>query len=160
MAAAKAGLGAALVPRKIARQDITAGRLILLSDTSLPMPWDYVLVYSNDCSDGTDLMLDRLAELGWLTHIRNPGPHDKGPQWEALRQADRHPLRRAADWIMVFDVDEFVNIHVGDRTIPALLAARHVMRVMVIDNASKDDTCAIVERLAARVARLDPAGAR
>ncbi|SEN34364.1 Glycosyl transferase family 2 [Gemmobacter aquatilis] len=81
------------------------------------------LVFSNDCEDGTDLMLDRLAELGWLTHVRNPGPHDKGPQWEALRQADRHPLRRAADWIMVFDVDEFVNIHVGDRSLAALLAA-------------------------------------
>ena len=41
-----------------------------------------------------------------------------------------------------------------ERCLSALLAARHVMRVMVVDNASKDDTCAIVERLAARDPRL------
>ncbi|OYX26870.1 MAG: glycosyl transferase family 2 [Rhodobacterales bacterium 32-66-7] len=81
------------------------------------------LVFSNDCSDGTDAMLDRLAALGWLTHVRNDGPHPEGPQWAALKQADRHPLIEASDWVMPIDIDEFVNIHVGDRTIGALLAA-------------------------------------
>lgn len=81
------------------------------------------LVFSNDCSDGSDAMLDRLAQLGWLTHMRNDGPMDKGPQWSLLKAADRHPLRKAADWILFCDIDEFVNIHVGDRTLPALLAA-------------------------------------
>lgn len=81
------------------------------------------LVFSNDCRDGTDAMLDRLQAMGWLTHIRNPAPHRRGPQWEALARADRHPLRAAADWVMVLDVDEYVNIHVGDRRLPALLAA-------------------------------------
>ena len=81
------------------------------------------LVYSNDCSDGTDLMLDRLSDLGWLTHVRNDGPHDEGPQWSMLKSADRHPLRQAADWILFSDIDEFVNIHTGDRRLPALLAA-------------------------------------
>lgn len=80
------------------------------------------LVFSNDCTDGTDAMLDRLQALGWLTHVRNDG-HAKGPQWAALKQAAGHPLVAQADWIMVLDVDEFVNIHVSDRTIPALLAA-------------------------------------
>lgn len=81
------------------------------------------LVFSNDCDDGTDAMLDRLAELGWLTHLRNPGPHPEGPQWAALKQADRHPLVKGADWLLPLDIDEFVNVHVADRTIPALLAA-------------------------------------
>ena len=81
------------------------------------------LVFSNDCEDGTDAMLDRLEELGWLTHLRNPGPYDEGPQWAALKRADRHPLVREADWLVALDIDEFINIHVGDRTIPALLAA-------------------------------------
>lgn len=80
------------------------------------------LVYSNDCSDGTDAMLDRLAQLGWLTHIRNPA-HERGPQWAALKAAEKHPLYAAADWAMVLDVDEFVNIHTGDRRLPALFAA-------------------------------------
>jgi hypothetical protein len=81
------------------------------------------LVFSNDCADGTDLMLDRLQTMGWLTHVPNPGPFEEGPQWAALKQADRHPLVRAADWLIPFDIDEFINIHTGNRTLPALLAA-------------------------------------
>jgi hypothetical protein len=81
------------------------------------------LVFSNECTDGTDTMLDRLAELGHLTHIRNPAPHPQGPQWGALKTASKHPLLAAADWAMVLDIDEFVNIHVGAHRIPDLLAA-------------------------------------
>ncbi|MDT8856108.1 glycosyltransferase family 2 protein [Paracoccaceae bacterium Fryx2] len=81
------------------------------------------LVFSNDCTDGTDAMLDRLAALGGLCHVRNDGPHPEGPQWAALKAADRHPLKAAADWVLVCDIDEFVNIHVGDRSVAALLAA-------------------------------------
>ena len=81
------------------------------------------LVFSNDCTDGTDTMLDRLADMGVLTHIRNPGPHAKGPQWDALKTASQHPLFATADWAMVLDIDEFVNIHTGARRIPDLVAA-------------------------------------
>ena len=82
-----------------------------------------VLVFSNDCQDGTDRMLDRLQALGWVTHVANPGPHRGGPQWSALKTADRHPLVRSADWLITFDIDEFINVKVGDRTVSALLAA-------------------------------------
>lgn len=81
------------------------------------------LVYSNDCSDGTDLMLDRLQQMGWLTHVRNDGPHPEGPQWSMLKAADKHPLTRKADWILFSDIDEFVNIHAGDRSLSALMTA-------------------------------------
>ncbi|MGC1427688.1 MAG: glycosyltransferase family 2 protein [Albidovulum sp.] len=81
------------------------------------------LVFSNDCDDGTDAMLGRLQDMGWLTHIRNDGPHQKGPQWAALKAADAHPMKARADWVLFIDIDEYVNIHVGDRTITALLTA-------------------------------------
>lgn len=82
------------------------------------------LVFSNDCQDGTDAMLDRLEELGWLSHVRNDGPHDKGGiQFTALKRADRMKQVRRADWLLALDIDEFVNIHTGERTLPALLAA-------------------------------------
>lgn len=81
------------------------------------------LVFSNDCQDGTDRMLDRLQELGWLTHVPNPGPHRGGPQWTALKRADRHQLVKTADWLITFDIDEFINVKVGDRTLSALFAA-------------------------------------
>lgn len=80
------------------------------------------LVFSNDCDDGTDRMLDRLSDLGWLTHCPNPGPHAEGAQWAALKAANGHPLRRAADWVMVLDIDEYVTVHAGDGTLPGLIA--------------------------------------
>ncbi len=82
-----------------------------------------VLAFSNDCTDGTDAMLDRLAQMGWVTHIRNDGPHDEGPQWAALKAADKHPRVREADWVLFCDIDEFVNIHPGSRRLPDLLGA-------------------------------------
>lgn len=81
------------------------------------------LVFSNDCDDGTDLMLDRLDAMGEISHVRNDGPHEGGVQWAALKLADKLPMVQAADWIMALDVDEFVNIHTGDHTLPALLGA-------------------------------------
>lgn len=81
------------------------------------------LIYSNDCTDGTDLILDRMNAMGLVTHIRNQAVSDKGPQWSMLQDANQHPLRHSADWIMVLDIDEFVNIHLGARTVKDLIAA-------------------------------------
>ncbi|MGR3371718.1 glycosyltransferase family 2 protein [Pseudooceanicola nanhaiensis] len=84
---------------------------------------DFV-VFSNDCDDGTDLLLDRLEELGELTHIRNDGPYENGGiQFTALKIADTLPVVRAADWILTLDVDEFVNVHTGAHRLPDLIAA-------------------------------------
>lgn len=82
-----------------------------------------VIACSNDCTDGTDVMLDRLAQAGHLVHLPNPGPYPQGVHFGALKRAAQHPLMQAADWILSFDVDEFVNIHVGNRSIGALIAA-------------------------------------
>jgi hypothetical protein len=85
---------------------------------------DHVVALSNDCDDGTDQMLDRLAELGGLTHIRNDGPYEgAGVQFTGLKLADRCAAVQNADWLLALDIDEFVNVHVGDRTLPALISA-------------------------------------
>jgi Glycosyl transferase family 2 len=81
------------------------------------------LVFSNDCDDGTDLMLDRLQAMGVVTHIRNDRHGDKGPQWSALQMADKHPLMAVAAWVLVLDIDEYVNIHVGTHRLADLWAA-------------------------------------
>jgi len=79
------------------------------------------LIYSNDCDDGTDQMLSLLADAGEVVHVPHVPEPDKSIQWQALRQAWKHPLRKVADWIMVTDVDEFLNIHVPGHQIPDLL---------------------------------------
>ncbi|SIS78060.1 glycosyltransferase family 2 protein [Phaeovulum vinaykumarii] len=81
------------------------------------------LIFSNDCDDGSDGMLARAAERGWLTHVPQQGPFEEGPQWAALKAAARHPAMADADWVIVLDVDEFVNVHVGDHTLGALIEA-------------------------------------
>jgi len=82
------------------------------------------LVFSNNCQDGTDLMLDHLQAMGQLTHVRNDGPYDqRGIQFTAMKTADTHPLVQQADWVLTLDIDEFVNIHTQDGTLPCLLKA-------------------------------------
>jgi hypothetical protein len=80
------------------------------------------LFYSNDCSDATDVLLDRLQDHGIVAHLTNPATNRKY-QMQALKDARRHPLIKKADWVWVADVDEFLNIQVGDHTIPALIEA-------------------------------------
>ncbi len=83
--------------------------------------FDEFVVFSNDCDDGTDVMLDRLDEMGLITHVRNEGPFDKGGiQFTALKAAAKMKQVKQADWILPLDVDEFVNIHTGDHTLTAL----------------------------------------
>ncbi|MBW4707980.1 glycosyltransferase family 2 protein [Roseobacter sp. YSTF-M11] len=80
------------------------------------------LFYSNDCTDGTDALLDVLADKGMVHHLPNPA-QGRTYQMAALKDASGHPVVTAADWVWVADVDEFLNIHAGDHTIPALVAA-------------------------------------
>ncbi|WP_425038497.1 glycosyltransferase family 2 protein [Primorskyibacter sp. S187A] len=80
------------------------------------------LFYSNDCSDATDLLLDALAAQGIVMHLPNPA-QGRNYQMEALKDAARQEMVRAADWVWIADVDEFLNIHVGNHTIADLVAA-------------------------------------
>jgi hypothetical protein len=86
---------------------------------------DHFLVYTNDCTDTTVALLDRLATLGIVTRRDNPcvaGGKVK-PQHAALRDAVRQPVYRQADWVVTIDLDEFIAIHVGDGTLDDLFAA-------------------------------------
>lgn len=80
------------------------------------------LIYSNDCDDGTDDLLDRLAELGVVIHERNRAGGKKTVQWRALSRAQNHPIMDQVDWIFGADVDEFLNIHAGGGHLRDLLA--------------------------------------
>lgn len=80
------------------------------------------LFYSNDCDDGTDELLDALADRNLVRHLPNPAK-GRNYQMEALKDARHHDLVADADWVWIADVDEFLNIHVGDHTIPDLIDA-------------------------------------
>lgn len=82
-----------------------------------------LVVYTNDCSDGTDAMLIRLEELGLCHHRENRIPEGLRPQPSALNYAQEEPVVGQSDWVMVFDADEFLSIRHGDGTLDGLIAA-------------------------------------
>lgn len=82
-----------------------------------------LVVYTNDCSDGTDDMLIRLEELGLCHHRRNVIPEGIRPQPSALNYAQDEPVVGLSDWVMVFDADEFLSIRHGDGSLDAMIAA-------------------------------------
>lgn len=75
--------------------------------------FDNICVYTNNCGDGTDDMLIRLEELGWVRHFRNDVPEDKKPQPNALTLATANPEVMNSEWVLVMDADEFVSIKCG-----------------------------------------------
>ena len=82
-----------------------------------------LLVYTNDCDDGTDVLLAVLAKQGVLHHIVQQVPKGTSPQWQALKAAWTHPLRKSCDWAVACDVDEFINVHLGEGSLHDLIAA-------------------------------------
>lgn len=103
-----------------------------------------IMVFTNDCGDGTDHILDRLMDLHMVVHC--PNPKAVFPQigvWQvaALRYAAQFGLYRRADWVMTLDADEFLEIAVGDHTLDALLSAARfdVMSIPVLGHRSDAD---------------------
>lgn len=84
---------------------------------------DQHLVYTNDCADGTEVLLDALADAG-VTRRDNPyRTTGKVPQYAAFRAAEDEEAATKAGWLLTLDVDEYINIHTGAGRIPDLLDA-------------------------------------
>ncbi|MBT8410953.1 MAG: glycosyltransferase family 2 protein [Octadecabacter sp.] len=74
------------------------------------------IVFTNDCTDGTDAILERLDELGLVRHLPNPSCVTKaegGHHWAAMAYVDAMPRLRRSDWFVSFDVDEFICVKTG-----------------------------------------------
>ncbi len=93
---------------------------------------DHFLIYTNDCTDNTNAMLDRLADLGHVTRVDNPWDKrgNKKPQHVALKDALKQKCYQDANWVLTIDCDEFVNIHVGDGTFSDLFRASNYPNVI------------------------------
>lgn len=91
----------------------------------LSIGFDHFLVYTNDCSDGTDKILRRLEQMGHVTHRRNPAREGAraSHQVRAYRKGAREKIYKDHDWVAVIDADEFVNIHAGAGQITDLTAS-------------------------------------
>ncbi|GAA6201702.1 glycosyltransferase family 2 protein [Aquicoccus sp. SU-CL01552] len=78
---------------------------------------DNFLIYTNDCTDGTDEILGRLQQMGVLEHRNNDEWRGQSPQQHALNMSLKEPVVRNAEWLLHIDVDEFVNVRCGNGTL-------------------------------------------
>ncbi|WP_211299458.1 FkbM family methyltransferase [Pukyongiella litopenaei] len=84
-----------------------------------------LVVFTNDCSDGTDLILNRLQQIGVLTHLPNPAVVAGQTVFQpiALAYTQLMPIFSDVDFVISMDVDEFVNIRAGDGRLTDLFDA-------------------------------------
>ena len=87
--------------------------------------FDRVIVFSNDCTDGTDRILDTLDAHGLVEHLPQTVPEKKSPQEHAAETARKMELLSAGDWAIFLDSDEFLNIKTGLGTVDDLV--RHIL---------------------------------
>ena len=93
---------------------------------------DHILVYTNDCDDGTAELLDGLRDAG-VTRRDNPYRETgKVPQYAAFRAAENETIVQDADWLLTLDVDEYLNIHAGEGRLDDLFAAMPEAHVVSI----------------------------
>lgn len=87
-----------------------------------------VMVYTNDCSDGTDAILKRLQALDIGVHHRdNIMPPGVKPHPSMLKHAHDDELVRATDWLLVLDADEFLCINHRSGTLDGMIADLNAM---------------------------------
>jgi hypothetical protein len=87
-----------------------------------------VMVYTNDCSDGTDLLLKRLEALDIGVHHReNVIPEGMKPHPSMLKSAVEEELVLNSDWLLVLDADEFLCINHPSGTLDGLVADLNAM---------------------------------
>ena len=89
----------------------------------LALGFDNILIFSADCDDQTDRMLDRLEDMRLIKHCPNPKRIFKQlGVWHvaALRYASTFNMYADADWVLAVDVDEFLEIEPGNHQLSDL----------------------------------------
>lgn len=103
-----------------------------------------IVICSNDCDDGSDLLLDRLARHGQIDHLRNPVPPGMPPQSLGISRTLAHLADSPADWLAHLDSDEFLNLAPGTGSVQQLAARAEDAHVVALpwrmfgDNGHRD----------------------
>ena len=81
------------------------------------------LIFSNDCDDGSDLLLSKLESHGIVRHIDHKVQSGESVQWQAIKRVSKERLTDQYDWVMFTDIDEYPVIHVGEHRFADVLSA-------------------------------------
>lgn len=88
--------------------------------------FDQIIILSDPSHDGTEALLDKLASTRAITHIPRAAQAEidtKGFRNRAYAHALTLDAVQSSDWVMVLDIDEYLNIHVGSGTLTDLFNA-------------------------------------
>lgn len=101
--------------------------------------FDAIYVASNDCSDGSDALLAALDRAGIIGHVPNevaPGVIPQHAGYDRIRAT--HPIDRA-EWLMMLDTDEFLNIHIGQHRVQDLTMRAGAADIIAVSARSFSD---------------------
>lgn len=84
---------------------------------------DRLVIVSNGSTDGSDELLQALDEAGEVTFLRTSPGRNIAPQDAAVQAFETEVGYQPGTWYLWLDADEFLNVHVGDRTVQALIGA-------------------------------------
>jgi Glycosyl transferase family 2 len=82
-----------------------------------------VVIVSNGSTDGSDDLLTALADAGEITFLRTAPGYGVAPQDAAVTAFEAEVGYQRGTWYLWLDADEFLNVHVGDRSVQALVGA-------------------------------------
>ena len=122
-------------PSRLSRNTSPHGSLVALSTMKdegpyviewvahhLALGFTDLMVYTNDCSDGTDAILKRLEELDVGVHHReNIIKEGMKPHPSMLKASVNEELIINSDWLLVLDADEFMSINHPSGTLDGLV---------------------------------------
>lgn len=95
--------------------------------------FDEIIIASNDCTDGTGEILDALDRAGVIRHLPCAPPPKISPQAHAYDRIRRSFPIDSADWLMILDADEFLNIHAGAGLLSDLIAVQEDADLMLVN---------------------------
>ncbi|MEP5155596.1 glycosyltransferase family 2 protein [Planktotalea sp.] len=85
--------------------------------------FDQIVICSNDCTDGSDILLDALSDAGEIIHLPHVVGADDTPQDSGIRATFLHLAQTDIEWLAHIDADEFVNIGIGAGKVTDLLVS-------------------------------------
>lgn len=91
----------------------------------LAVGFDKIFIATNDCDDGSDLILEEVSRLFPVFHIDNS--QNRNPEFSIQRNGVQrclaHPEMQNQDWVLHIDLDEFLDMDDQFATVQQLIAA-------------------------------------
>jgi hypothetical protein len=122
-----------------------------------------VVICTNDCTDGSDTLLDLLMQAGVVTHLANPVAPGTPPQVAGIARAMAHLATTGVDWLAHLDSDEFLNIAPGAAPVQTVVARARNAHTIALpwrlfgDNGHRDWPGETLPAFTACETAIDPA---